>query len=135
MGLPPFFGRSSSSYDNSRTAPSYQRVLPMPVPLRDEPASTPSPSPLSNPDPSRYDILRSEQVGKFLVVMLRYHGCTNYEGVKVMVYADCTLKQLCAQKRIDPHFAESKKFHSPIARFVPTEDGWEMAVNLCRIME
>lgn len=130
MGLFRLF--SLSSYDNSRAAPSYQRIAPMPEPPRNEPAS--SPPLLPNPDPTRYDILRSEQVGKYLIVMLRYHGCTNYEGVKVSVYRDCTLKQLRAQKRIDPHFAESKKFHSPIARFVPTEDGWEMAQKLCRAL-
>lgn len=88
---------------------------------------------LPNPDPSNYKIVRSKQFKKYLAVMINYPNCTNYEGNKICVY-ECTLKQLLKQKKIDPHFSENKKFYSPIARFIPNENGWEMAENFCKIM-
>ena len=36
---------------------------------------------------------------------------------------------------IDPHFSDNKKYHSPIARFEPTDRGWEMALTLCINLE
>lgn len=65
-----------------------------------------------------------------LAVIIKYNDVTNYEGVKILVYRDCDLKRLTAQRLIDPHFAEDKKMYSPIARFEPTNTGWMLAVNL-----
>lgn len=48
---------------------------------------------------------------------------------KRLVFENCTLEDLMEQKLIDPHFSENKNFHSPIARFEPTEKGWENAVK------
>lgn len=148
MGMPPFMSRSryddcprcreEKAWDNASANPLPPKPAPTFESKRDFAAKKPAPATSAppprypNPDPTRYDILRSEQVGRFLVVMLRYHGCTNYEGVKLSVYADCTLERLRAQKSIDPHFAENKQYHSPICRFVPTAEGWEMAVRMCR---
>ena len=145
MGLPPFMSRSryddcphcreDKAWNDARSPEANTPALRLPSVTAKKTAKKPvavSPPPrYPNPDPSRYDILRSEQVGRFLLVMLRYHGCTNYEGVKVSVYCDCTIEQLRAQKSIDPHFAENKQYHSPIARFEPTERGWNMARLLC----
>lgn len=86
------------------------------------------------PDPSKYEIVKHLQMGKYLIVMINYPNCINYEGNKIMVYEDCTLKELKKNVYIDPHFFENKKFHSPIARFVPTDNGWEMAENLCKML-
>lgn len=77
-----------------------------------------------NPDPKNYRILRSEQIDRMLLVELIYPDCTNYEGRKILLFKDVTLSQLERQGSIDPHFSESTKFASPIARFVPTEEGW-----------
>lgn len=81
-----------------------------------------------NPDASKYVIVRHRKEGKFLIVEMNYPNCTNYEGDKILVYKDITITELKRQKLIDPHFSENQKFHSPIARFVPTEEGWRMAV-------
>jgi hypothetical protein len=79
-------------------------------------------------DPTNYEILRHwSHKEKYLVVEIQYRDCENYEGRKVMVF-ECSLQQLKDQKAIDPHFLESKKFHSPIARFEPTPKGWKNAV-------
>ena len=82
---------------------------------------------LPNPDPKNYVIEKLQMIGDYLVVEITYPDCTNYEGRKILVYENVTAKQLRKQKSIDPHFASNKRFHSPIARFEPTEYGWELA--------
>jgi hypothetical protein len=83
---------------------------------------------LPNPDPGNYKIIKHTQINSALVVKIQYLDCTNYEGIKVLVYANTTLAELKAQKLIDPHFSENKKFKSPIARFTPTKLGWRLAI-------
>lgn len=82
---------------------------------------------LPNPKPDNYKILRHETIGECLIVEIQYLDCTNYEGRKILVF-NCKLQDLLKQKLIDPHFAENKKFISPIARFEPTEQGWSFAL-------
>lgn len=90
--------------------------------------------PNTNPNPDNWKILEHKQFDEYLVVEIRYPDCTNYEGVKILVYKDMDLKTLRKQKKIDPHFSENKDFKSPIARFEPTEDGWFMACFFCENM-
>lgn len=82
-----------------------------------------------NPDPTRYQVVRVQLVGVCLVLLIRYHGCTNYEGRKILVFRGITLADLLNQRVIDPHFFEHATIASPVARFVPTEEGWDMAVG------
>lgn len=105
MGLCGFLG-SKSTYD---TEPRYVPLAP-------------------NPNPNNYKILRCEQIGKYLVLELQYPDCTNYEGKKILLFKDIKLMDLVNQGSIDPHFSNNDAYHSPIARFAPTEAGWEMAV-------
>ena len=88
-----------------------------------------------SPDPSNWQVIKSEQLGEYLVVMLQYPNCKNYEGKKIMVYRGITLEQLMAQKLIDPHFSDNPKYASPVARFAPTDEGWKMAEVLCRELQ
>lgn len=85
---------------------------------------------LPNPDPYNYVIKNDYQHGEYLIVLVNYPDCTNYEGNKVLVYKGIYLRDLVAQRSIDPHFSNSKSKHSPIARFVPTTEGWRMAMIL-----
>lgn len=39
---------------------------------------------LPNPDPNNYEILREEQLGKYLIMVIKYPDCTNYEGKKYL---------------------------------------------------
>jgi hypothetical protein len=87
-----------------------------------------------NPDPSKFNIITWVPVDKYLVVCIEYPNCENYEGKKVLVYEDLTIEQLRRFDTIDPHFSESKKFKSPIARFIPTVTGMDMAVKFCLSM-
>lgn len=87
---------------------------------------------LPNPDPANYEILGSEQYGNYLLVQIKYPNCTTFEGIKILVYKDITIHKLRRQKIIDPHFSNNKQFYSPIARFVPTEEGIELARKFCQ---
>lgn len=88
---------------------------------------------LPNPKADNYKILRHIHINNYLVIEMLYLDCINYEGRKILVYENCTIKDLTMQKLIDPHFSENKKYYSPFARFEPTEKGWNMAINLCKI--
>lgn len=84
---------------------------------------------LPNPDPLNYTILKHKRVGGCLIIRLKYHDCVNYEGEKVLVFEKCRLEDLEKQKYIDPHFSDNKNFLSPIARFEPTQRGWNFAMD------
>jgi len=84
---------------------------------------------LPNPDPNRYEIVRFLERGSLLIIEIRYLDCTNYEGRKILLY-ECSLVDLVNQKQIDPHFCEDSKWISPIARFEPTDRGWNLAYKL-----
>ncbi len=80
-----------------------------------------------SPKMDNYDILKFEHIRDNLVVFINYKDVTNYEGNKILVYKDCTIRKLKQQELIDPHFAENKTLFSPIARFEPTDAGWVLA--------
>jgi hypothetical protein len=97
----------------------------------------------ANPNPNNYKIeecweqsveLDDGTQGNLLVINIHYPDCTNYEGRKILVYKNTTLLELVNQKTIDPHFSDNKEFYSPIARFLPTNEGWEMAKIFCTLV-
>lgn len=85
-----------------------------------------------NPDPKHFDIQKFEAIGNYLVVKVNYPDCTNYEGNKIIVFRDVTPRQLFSSSTLDPHFFNGTGVQSPIARFVPTDEGWNMAVHFCK---
>jgi hypothetical protein len=110
MGI--YLFRSNSSYDNRS---NYEK---------EECKNLPT------PNPSNYIIKRSWEKNGNLLIEINYPDCINYEGNKILLYKNTTLKELKKQKYIDPHFSENKKFKSPFSRFEPTENGWETAAYL-----
>jgi hypothetical protein len=77
----------------------------------------------SNPDPSNFKIIDERMVGKYLVLLVSYPNCKNFEGKKLMVYENFTSsKELIKfnSGKLDPHFANRKG--SPIARFAPASE-------------
>lgn len=80
-----------------------------------------------SPDMSGYRIGGRIQVGACTVMQVQFPHCTNFEGVKILVYKG----EVPAV--IDPHFCDDHI--SPIARFVPTEEGWKMAVAFAEIVK
>jgi len=83
-------------------------------------------TPPPNPDPSRWVLLEKIQYNNAYVLLVRYLDCTNFEGVKVMVFPG----QYRPRNTMDPHF--SKDELSPIARFRPDKKGIEMAKSCAR---
>ena len=98
-------------------------------PLKRSFASYDKTPPPGNPDPKNYKVIKLYASGGHVVAKISYPDCTNYEGVKILVFRTDVAK-LLSQKQIDPHFHEDDRYLSPVARFVPTEEGWAMAVSL-----
>ena len=73
------------------------------------------------PDPSRWKLLVKKQYAYGYVLMVKYQGCTNFEGKKVMVYRG----QFTERTVLDPHFADGDE--SPLVRLKPDDYGWELA--------
>ena len=86
--------------------------------------------PAPNPDPGRWLKLRCLQFANAYVLVVKYLDCTNFEGIKVMVYRGHESGKVAS--RLDPHFTEEDG--GPIARFRPSEEGIRMAVELARSM-
>ena len=85
----------------------------------------------SIPNPSAFIILSTTQIGKYVVVEIRYPGCTNFDGEKICVFENTTVDKIRSLSKLDPHFAESGL--TPIARFIPTEEGYNRAVKFCKM--
>jgi len=83
-------------------------------------------APAPNPDPSRWQFVDCKQFDGAYVLAVKYLDCSNFEGVKVMVFKG----RYIARTVLDPHF--SREATSPIARFPPTEEGINMAINLAK---
>ena len=76
----------------------------------------------TKPDPNNFTILCSSVVNGNTIIIARYHGCTTFDGRKLMV-----LKGRHHQRRqtLDPHFFEG---HPVIGRFIPTVEGMKLAI-------
>lgn len=87
------------------------------------------------PDPRNWKLLKHAQVGNVLIVKIRYPEARNYEGVKILVFLNTTVRDLRDQKLVDPHFSDAPGWKSPFARFEPTEKGWKAARYLAHRMD
>ncbi len=79
-----------------------------------------------NLNPGNYNLVKWVNYNNAHVVKAHYHDCTNYEGMKIMVYKG-HYEHISYR---DPHFAEIH--NAPIARFEPTEEGWDNACVFAR---
>lgn len=86
----------------------------------------------TNPNPSLFEIQQICQIGDFVLAEIRYVGCTNYEGNKIILWKGITKEEVLSMKEIDPHFTPNSKI---VARFEPTLGGWSMALTLIKIWE
>lgn len=85
-----------------------------------------------NPDPRKFNILHHVTLGRYLVLIVQYPGCTTFEGKKVLVFRDVGIRKIRALTSLDPHFCDDPSHPSPVARFRPDDQGWEDAVRFCR---
>lgn len=85
-------------------------------------------------DVTKYTIEKTVEIGNYTILLIRYHECLEWGGLKILVFEQQKLDRFKkGDGGIDPHFFESK--NSPIARFIPTDNGWEMAKLLCEKLE
>ena len=110
--------RSSSKFDSYYDSSDYNK-----------PPVTVGP----NPNPNNYDIIGHLESNGWLLIKIKYPDCTNYEGIKILLFKDVTVMDLLKQRLIDPHFSQNEKYKSPFARFEPTEKGWFAATSLMKI--
>ena len=81
----------------------------------------------STPDPTKFEILSQITVNGYPILEVNYPGVKNYEGNKILMYHKNFNLDLIKTK-IDPHFFTEGD--SPIARFEPTNYGFELALTL-----
>lgn len=96
------------------------------------------------PDPDEFTVEDVEQVGRNLVLKVRYPGCAgcDYDRCKVMVYVGVELKTVLRWRRIDPHFKapagpartpdQLRSAPSPVARFPASSEGWADAIEYAK---
>lgn len=82
-----------------------------------------------NPNPLNYEIQWCLAQGDFLLARVKYFGCTNYEGDKLLLFFEMTEKELRALRELDPHFTEKSKL---IGRFKPDAGGEALAMWLIK---
>jgi len=88
---------------------------------------------IPNPNPERFKILQNENIGKYTILLIYYPDCTNYEGKKILVFENLNNEDLSLRKVIDPHFC-TDGCSGLIARFIPTDNGFNMARKLCNLL-
>lgn len=108
--------RKSPSHWKTPIPPVYNCTF---VNLKDQTEEYPS------PDPNHFKIVKAELMGRYILAWINYPNCKNFEGDKILVFKDLSIKKLQELKTLDPHFTKSPK--SPIARFKPTPQMWEVA--------
>ncbi len=83
--------------------------------------------PDSNPDPSNYKIIKLEERFGYWIALVQYPGCTTFNGKKLLLLRRKPLEN----NLLDPHLLGPP--HSVMARFEPTEQGWDLA-RICCLM-
>lgn len=80
-----------------------------------------------NPVPTHFKVLQVSQIGRYVIAKIKYPECINYEGLKIIVFDNDSIKQIKKRKEIDPHFFKDSNI---IARFKPDNIGWKNAILL-----
>lgn len=83
-------------------------------------------APAPNPSPSRWALIEKIEFTNSYVLKVRYIDATNFEGIKIMVFKG----KYRYKAYLDPHFDCSND--SPIARFKPDSNGWDLAINFAK---
>ena len=95
----------------------------------DTPVSNPK---TGTPNKFRWKILREyiDDYDKWVVALIQYEDYYNYQGKKILVYDNIELYNFNKNlNRLDPQFIEYE--FSPVARFEPSERGWDLAIRFC----
>lgn len=82
---------------------------------------------VSQPSYKNFRLFEAITIANHTILKVLYPDCKNYEGTKILVYKSSDLGDIRFIKELDPHFCD--KHISPIARFVPTDEGMRMALK------
>ncbi len=80
------------------------------------------------PNPHRFVILDRVDYFNATVLMVKYFGCTTFEGRKILV----TVPMPDEIPVLDPHFYEEGPV---LARFKPDKAGWRAAIEYARSLK
>lgn len=83
-----------------------------------------------DPNPKNFDIIRSQRYGRNVLLEVVYPDATNYEGKKIMILEDFRYGGFTHITELDPHFKEGGNV---VARFEPTERGWQMGLIMLEL--
>lgn len=76
-----------------------------------------------NPNPMKWKTISKEKIGDYIIQEVKYHGCTTFNGHKLVL-----MRKEPLFGELDPHLLGTH--HYVMARFEPTEEGWALA-RLC----
>ena len=91
----------------------------------------PSLPPVSQPDPYNFKVLTSVSRNGNMLALVEYPDATNFEGRKILLIANRVTLQ--GVVKLDPHFLENNRINI-VARFQPTDEGWELGMKLLKNM-
>ena len=86
-----------------------------------------------NPDPRNWIIKDIEVRNNFTIAYINYPNCDNFEGNKILVFKGDVSNEILNSSVLDPHFCDGNHL-SPIARFIPTAYGLDLAIKLTKIL-
>jgi hypothetical protein len=80
-----------------------------------------------NPDPYHYHIIKEEVVNGKSILLVRYYGCTTFDGKKLLLLKTKwrSSKIKLSELELDPHLLGED--HIVAARFEPNKNGWKLA--------
>lgn len=95
----------------------------------------------TRPDPEDFVPIDSEQIGPHLVFKAQFPSCAkcSYEGHKVLVYLNASVKDALRWRALDPHFrpvdppGPVRAAPPPDARFPASPAGWADALEFARM--
>jgi hypothetical protein len=77
-----------------------------------------------NPNAERFDIIKREVHNNATIILVKYHGCTTFNGSKLLLLRG-EFDENKIIVRLDPHLLGNN--HPVVARFEPTQIGLSMA--------
>ena len=80
----------------------------------------------NGPNPNNFKILKSKSYASCWVSWINYPDAKNYEGNKILL----TTWDPNTKNTVDPHFDRGAGI---IARFEPTDEGWELAKKFAKL--
>ena len=86
-------------------------------------------------DPYKFKVIRVDtRYRPFCILLLKY-DCLSFNGYKLAVYNCHEIEDRVINRiSLDPHFSKNEPEITPIARFRPEKEGFEMALTTCKTL-